>query len=227
MQLEEYLRGDDRVVVPLGSTEQHAFLSVGTDSILVERASLEAAEPLGVPVLPAIPFGLTPTFTAFPGTINLRMETYLALLRDVLDSLRRQGFRRIVLANGHGGNQPAASLAREWMGDNPDTRVRFHSWLIDPKVWGLAATIDDPQHANWAENFPWTRLEGVEGPAGGKPVPDAELMATANADEVRQLLGDGTGGGTYQRSDDDVMRVWQAGVEELRRVLENGWPKGG
>ena len=52
MQLEAYLHGDDRIVLPVGSTEQHAYLSLETDSILAERASVEAAEPLGVPVLP-------------------------------------------------------------------------------------------------------------------------------------------------------------------------------
>ena len=52
MQFEAYLRGDDRIVLPVGSTEQHAYLSLGTDNILAERASVEAAEPLGVPVLP-------------------------------------------------------------------------------------------------------------------------------------------------------------------------------
>jgi creatinine amidohydrolase len=60
MQIEEYLRHDDRVVVPIGSTEQHGFLSLGTDAILAERVSVEAAEPLGVPVLPVIPFGMAP-----------------------------------------------------------------------------------------------------------------------------------------------------------------------
>ena len=52
MQVEEYLRTDDRVVLPLGSTEQHGYLSLGVDVILSERVSVEAAEPLGVPVLP-------------------------------------------------------------------------------------------------------------------------------------------------------------------------------
>ena len=52
MQVEEYLRSDDRVVLPLGSTEQHGYLSLGVDVILSERVSVEAAEPLGVPVLP-------------------------------------------------------------------------------------------------------------------------------------------------------------------------------
>src|SRR6188508_1880212 len=60
MQLEDYLERDDRIVLPIGSTEQHAYLSLGTDCILAERVSLEAAEPLGVPVLPVLPYGLTP-----------------------------------------------------------------------------------------------------------------------------------------------------------------------
>ena len=60
MQIEEYLRSDDRVVLPLGSTEQHAYLSLGVDAILSERVSVEAAEPLGVAVLPAPPTPAAP-----------------------------------------------------------------------------------------------------------------------------------------------------------------------
>jgi creatinine amidohydrolase len=47
MQLEEYLGRDDRIVLPLGSTEQHAYLSLGTDNVLAERLAVDAAEPLG------------------------------------------------------------------------------------------------------------------------------------------------------------------------------------
>ena len=54
MQLEAYLETDDRIVLPVGSTEQHAYLSLETDNILAERASVDAAEPLGIPVLPVI-----------------------------------------------------------------------------------------------------------------------------------------------------------------------------
>jgi creatinine amidohydrolase len=54
MQVEGYLERDDRIVLPLGSTEQHAYLSLATDSLLAERVAVEAAEPLGVPVLPAL-----------------------------------------------------------------------------------------------------------------------------------------------------------------------------
>ena len=86
MQVEEYLSRDDRVVLPIGSTEQHGYLSLETDNILAERVSAEAAEPLGVLVLPALPYGLTPNFAAYPGSPTLRLETFIAVLRDLLDS---------------------------------------------------------------------------------------------------------------------------------------------
>src|SRR5438552_6542743 len=82
MQLEAYLERDDRIVLPLGSTEQHAYLSLTTDSILAERVAVEAAEPLGVPVLPALAYGVTPYFGAYPGSPSLREETYVAVLRE-------------------------------------------------------------------------------------------------------------------------------------------------
>src|SRR5712691_442900 len=127
MQLEEYLARDDRIVLPLGSTEQHGYLSLGTDNLLAQRIALEAAEPLGVPVLPVLPYGLTPAFAAFPGSPSLRLKTLVGVLRDLLDSLHGQGFRRFLLVNGHGGNTPGEGLAREWAAAHPDAQAIFHS----------------------------------------------------------------------------------------------------
>ena len=111
MQVEAYLERDDRALIPLGSTEQHAQLSLMVDCILSERVAVEAAEPLGIPVFPPVNYGITPYFKAYPGTISMRPETLLAVFRDVFDSLKRAGFRRIMVVNGHGGNAPVA-LAR-------------------------------------------------------------------------------------------------------------------
>ncbi|MTD56491.1 creatininase family protein [Amycolatopsis pithecellobii] len=225
MKLETYLETDDRVLVPLGSTEQHGYLSVGVDAILCEAAALEAAEPAGVPVLPTVPFGPTPTFTAFPGAIDLRESTFLALVRDILDSLRNQGFRRILLVNGHGGNAPAEAEAQAWAAEHPDCDVQFHGWLIASEIWELAKGIDEVSHASWVENFPLVRLPGVSIPAGRKPLVDAGALREADPAGVRALLEDGPGGGPYQRPEEDTERVWSAAVDLLRRRLDSGWSR--
>jgi len=92
MQVEAVLEHEDRAVLPLGSTEQHAYLSLATDSILAERVATAAAEPLGVPVFPVVSYGITPYFTAYPGTVTLRSATFLSLAREILDGISRRAF---------------------------------------------------------------------------------------------------------------------------------------
>src|SRR5207249_8377626 len=126
MMVEEYLKRDDRAVLPLGSTEQHAYLSLSVDSILAKRLAIEAAEPLGIPVFPVLAYGVTPYFRAFPGSISLRVDTHLAVVRDILDGMAHSGFRRIMICNGHGGNGAVQQLAQEWAADHPGCRAIFH-----------------------------------------------------------------------------------------------------
>jgi creatinine amidohydrolase len=224
MQVEAYLRNGDRCVVPLGSTEQHCYLSLSVDSILSERVATEAAAPLGVPVFPVLAYGITPYFTAFPGSLTLRVETYLAVVRDLLDGLAHSGFRRILLCNGHGGNAPAAGLAVEWISDHPDCRVRFHNWWNAPRTATKAMEIDKiGSHASWSENFPWTRLGNVAAPPGGKPMINHDTLRLLPPAEVRRVLGDGNFGGLYQRPDEDMLAIWQVAVAETRALIEGPW----
>lgn len=223
-QVEKYLATDDRAILPLGSTEQHAGLSLSVDSILSERVATEAAAPLGVPVFPAQPYGITPYFLAYPGSVSLRISTYLSLIRDVLDSLHGQGFRRILLVNGHGGNAPAGALAIEWMADHPGTAVKFHSWWNAPRTFAKVQEIDPvASHASWMENFPWTRLPGVVQPEEQKPMVDFDRMRVMAPNGVRGLLGDGNFGGYYQRPDADMLAIWEVAVAETRAMLEGPW----
>jgi creatinine amidohydrolase len=224
MQVEDYLKRDDRAVVPLGSTEQHAQLSLLVDCILSERVAADAAAPLGVPVFPPVNYGITPYFKAFPGTVSLRMETYLRVIRDILDSLRDQGFRRIVFVNGHGGNSPAQTLGQEWMGDHDGVRIKFHNWWNAPKTWAKVKEIDPvASHASWMENFTWTRLAGVEPPTQQKPMVDFDKVRGGSAADVRRHIGDGNFGGYYQRSDEEMAALWEVAVVETRALIAQDW----
>ena len=224
MMVEEYLRHDDRAVLPLGCTEQHAYLSLSTDSILAERLAVEAAEPSGVPVFPVLAYGITPYFRAFPGTITLRVETYQSVVGDILDAIAEQGFRRILIVNGHGGNTPAQGFIGEWIENHPGARIKFHNWWNAPRVWAQVQAIDPvASHASWMENFPWTRLAKIKVPTEQKPMSDSEKVLRLDPKSVREYLNDGNYGGLYQRGDDEMMKIWRMGVEETRELLNEDW----
>ncbi|WP_246580497.1 creatininase family protein [Deinococcus aestuarii] len=224
MQVEEHLTRDDRCVLPLGSTEQHAYLSLCVDNTLPSKLAQDAAEPLGVPVFPVLPYGITPYFRAYPGSVTLRVSTYLAVVRDLLDGLFETGFRRILIVNGHGGNSPAQGFVGEWMADHPEARVKFHNWWNAPRVWARVQETDpNASHASWMENFPWTRLEGVRLPDGEKPMADLDRLRLLPPRELRDYLGDGNYGGKYQRPDEDMRAIWDVAVQETRDLLEGGW----
>lgn len=115
-QLVDVATGGGVAIVPTGSLEQHGtHLPVGTDSLLAEAVSREAAERAtqrGVDTVtfPAIWTGFSPHHVPLGATVTVSKETLLALLDDVCESLIEMGFRKILLVNGHGGNSPIVSL---------------------------------------------------------------------------------------------------------------------
>jgi creatinine amidohydrolase len=114
-QTHAAVRGVDwkAAVLPFGATEPHNLhLPYGTDTFQVEemarRAAARALEAgARVVVLPAVPFGVNTNYFQVPGALALSVTptTLLALVGDLVDSLERQGVRKLVLLNGHGGNE--------------------------------------------------------------------------------------------------------------------------
>jgi len=124
----------------------------------------------------------------------------------------------------YGGNIAGGSLVREWAAAHPEAQAIFHSWWSSERVVAAAKEVDpEPSHANWFENFPWTRLEGVELPQARKPPLDEAAYRVASPEGVRELLGDGVFAGAYEQPDEQVEAVWRAGVDEVRELLENAW----
>lgn len=225
-EVEDAAACDPRCVLPIGSTEQHAQLSLSVDTILAELVSVEAAEPLGIPVFPAMPYGCAPYFAGFPGTVTLRVETLLAVMRDVVVSLAGAGFSQVLIVSGHGGNAPVGALAQEISASTARVSVRFHEWWKAPRTWAKAMEIDPSgSHANWMENFPWTRLAHAPAPKGAKPPVDTAAIRGLSAGAIRARLGDGAFGGPWQMPDADMQALWETGVAETRAALEGPWPE--
>jgi len=220
MGVEAYLKRDDRIVLVTGACEQHGYLSLLADIRAPMAIAQAACEKEGVLIAPPLPYGVSPYFVTYPGTVSVRPETFAAMVRDVIEGLVAQGFHRILVSNGHGGNAGILSAVLiEVSNAHPDTQMGFFEWWRHPKVIAAGEAAGLPlHHANWSENFTFTRVADV--PDGDKAPPD--IPRTASAATYRALLGDGSFGGPYHASDDVMARYFAAAVdamvEELQRL---------
>ncbi len=112
-EVEDYLRGERIILVPIGSTEQHGPAGpLGVDTLVAITLVEDVAQRAGVLCAPPLWYGDSSHHGGFPGTISLSPDTLVHVVRDVCRSLARHGFDRIVLVNGHkGSNLPALTSA--------------------------------------------------------------------------------------------------------------------
>lgn len=212
MDLEKYLEKDNRIVVTIGSCEQHGYLSLLTDTLIATKLAEEACNKEGIVMTPPLPFGISSAFLGFPGTISLKPSTFNLIVQEVLENLIKQGFQRILLNNGHGGN--IGQL--EWIKDDfnnrySNVRISTFSWWNHPRVIEECTKLNlELNHANWAENFIFTRVG---------PVPEglknnlAEWPRAASSADYKAFFGDGSFGGPYQTSDQVMDQLFAAAVE--------------
>ena len=213
MDIERYLEQDDRIILITGATEQHAYLSLLTDIKIPQAIAGAVAEREGVLVAPPLNFGCSQYFMEYPGTISLSEQTFAQVVVEVIKSLLQHGFSRFLILNGHGGNTPPPDL-EELQREIDDLRIVWYNWWQGEAARRLASEIGaEPNHANWLENFPFTRVGDV--PAGEKPpLPSYEgIMPT------RDVLGDGSFGGPYQMPDPVMERLFDAVVEEAAELV--------
>ena len=130
-QVKEYLAQDDRIILPLGSTEEHGrHLGLGTDSIEAEAIALGIGAATNVAVAPTLNYGMALSQIGFPGTVSLKPTTLIAVLEDIFRSLYRYGFRRVFIVNGHGGNTASMMSAVQLVTQDCNLRFRANSLLI-------------------------------------------------------------------------------------------------
>lgn len=112
-EVDEYLKDNDVVLVPIGSMEQHGPAApLGLDTYVSIALVKDVAKQTGVISTPPIWFGDSTHHLGFPGTISIKTETLTEYVKDVIRSLAKHGFKKIVIVNGHKiTNLPALNSA--------------------------------------------------------------------------------------------------------------------
>ena len=135
------------VVVAAGAVEQHGpHLPLFMDAEHGERLAVEVARRLGrALVAPTIRVGWSDHHMAFPGTVSLSRDTFLAVCRDYVVSLARHGFRRVCLVPTHGGNFAPLAETRDAFNDaaGPGCSVDVYADLIEVVgIWRAVAEAE-------------------------------------------------------------------------------------
>lgn len=218
MDVERYLKSDDRVMLVTGACEQHGYLSLTTDVSIPMALADVASQQSGVPVAPPLAYGVSPYFEAFPGTISLRLETFNRVLTDLVSGLHRHGFRGVALLNGHGGNQAGRERLSEMANELDGLRLFWFSWWRSAAVQQVAEEAGrHPGHASWLEHFPFTEV--AELPAGEAPIPEDEGQLWTDK-RMRASAPDGVMGGPYQSNEDLQHKLFAAALNGLLAGLE-------
>lgn len=108
LDIENYFKNNDIVIVPTGSCEQHGrHLPLCTDTIVPEYISNIIGEKEKILVLPTLPFGHSSNHDCFPGTISISPHTYTLFIKEIIVSLIKHGASKFIFINGHSGNTPS------------------------------------------------------------------------------------------------------------------------
>ncbi len=217
MDVEAYLKNDDRLILIIGATEQHGYLSLVSDVRIPQALADAASQQTGILVAPSLNFGSSPYFLDYPGTLSLRISTLLDAIEDLVRSANGQGFRRILLLNGHGGNDGARARLAELANQMTDLHLAWYSWWTAHSVLNIAEKYQiKPSHANWLEAFPFTIVSDL--PSEDKIPPS--VPGILGAKRARLVFGDGSFGGKYQVDSNIMQELFDAALQDILTLLE-------
>ena len=168
-ELKALAARDALVVLPIGSLEQHGpHLPVWTDSYCAHAFATRAAEAVAadtpVAVLPPLWLGLSEHHLPFGGTITLDHATFQAVLRCVVRSILADGFRKLLIVNGHGGNIDPLAVATRELAVEFGIPIVTATWpSVAPKeIAGILTTQPGIQHACEGETSLWLALDAAQ-----------------------------------------------------------------
>ena len=132
-------------ILPVGSLEGHGpHCPLDTDTVIADGVCHRVAEaiPDKAIVLPAVTYGLSPNHMDFPGTITIKEDTFIQYIVDICSCLAYHGFRRILIINGHGGNQSALDVAARMVNmRHPGVLCGMMAYYLTPRAMRIDAEL--------------------------------------------------------------------------------------
>jgi len=197
--------GNDTILLPIGSSEQHGPGPLGTDTIIACRIAEEAAKRKKVLVAPPIYYGYSFIHTSFPGTVNVSAETLEQLGFEILADFFRQGFRRVVIVNGHGSNRAWLDpLQKKLEKTLPDLRLLIFEWWKAPEVQELERKLFNGEHGAHAGSGEMSIISHILSESNSKVPPIREARGWTGNEKLtpqkfRELFPHGVVGPTDLR----------------------------
>lgn len=154
-EIREFAARYPFAILPVGSFEQHGpHLPLDTDNMIAERMALETAKRSTGLVLPVLNVGYAWVWRDIPGTLTLRFDTYMAVIRDIAESLSGWGVKALFVLSGHGSNpQPVKHAIRELIHDQLDIRVLNSFYL------GIDTMLEEADSRQWANDIHAEEIE--------------------------------------------------------------------
>jgi creatinine amidohydrolase len=139
-------------------------------------------------------------------------------VEDIIRSAHGQGFKRILVLNGHGGNSGLKARLTELANALPELNVQWYAWWMAHSVEEVAIrhTIK-PSHANWLEAFPFTIVADLPDREKTPPRVPSEIL---DAKTAREVYGDGSFGGRYRVAETTMQEVFDAALQDILQLLK-------
>ncbi|MFW5898761.1 MAG: creatininase family protein [Candidatus Saliniplasma sp.] len=213
--IDRYLEDKQIVIVPVGSTEQHGPGGpLGLDSYVAKALAQDAAKKTGVLVTPPLWFGDSSHHLDFPGTVSLSTNTLIEVIKDIVRSLSRNGFKKILLINGHkSANLAALETACKTVHEDElkDTMLAIADPMnISKGITSIKDTIE--HHAGELEiSQVWYKYPEL--------IKEDELEGTEHID-LKKDLSPFTKEDLLGKNDETISVIWNS--HEEKKMVPNG-----
>lgn len=137
LEVEDYLKKKDSVIIVTGSTENHGkHMPLGTDTLIPDKIIELVEKKISdeVVIAPTLPYGSTEDLMGFAGTVSVGPELLTEILNKICGQLFDYGFRHFIIVNGHGGNSKSIEATAHYLYKKGARLARVDWWLIAGQI---------------------------------------------------------------------------------------------